>query len=88
VHVRNREDLAEVAQALGAIGNGEAQVDAATRRVTVAVEGGTEQLDRALLPLEQRAITLDEVALRPPRLDEAFLALTGQAPHEEEVRHG
>jgi hypothetical protein len=46
------------------------------------VEGGTEQLSRALRPLEQRAITLDDVALRPPRLDEVFLALTGEALQE------
>jgi ABC-2 type transport system ATP-binding protein len=83
VHVRDRGDLAEVAQALAQVGDGQAQVDAATRRVTVVVAGGTNQLHRALAPLEQRAIALEEVALRRPRLDEAFLALTGQAPHEE-----
>jgi ABC-2 type transport system ATP-binding protein len=86
VHVRDRGDLAEVAQALTTIGNGEAQVDASTHRVTVAVEGGTEWLNRALLPLERRGIALQEVALRPPRLDEAFLALTRRVPGE--VRHG
>jgi hypothetical protein len=48
----------------------------------VVVEGGTEQLNRALTPLEQRAITLEEVAMRQPRLDEVFLALTGQAQHD------
>src|SRR6266511_5307639 len=47
VHVRDRGDLAEVANALTTIGNGEAQVDASTHRVTVAVEGGTEQFNRA-----------------------------------------
>jgi ABC-2 type transport system ATP-binding protein len=86
IHVRDRADLAEVAQALTLIGNGEAQVDASTHRVTVAVTGGTEWLNRALLPLEQRAIALQEVALRPPRLDEAFLALTRRVP--KEARHG
>ena len=83
VHVRDRDDVAEVAKALTRIGDGEAQVDAPTRRVTVVVEGGTEQLSRALRPLERRAITLEDVALRPPRLDEVFLALTGEALQEE-----
>jgi len=82
VHVRDRGDLAEVAQALTAIGDGQVQVDEPTRRISVVVAGGTEQLTRALARLEQRAITLEEVALRQPRLDEVFLALTGQAPHE------
>jgi ABC-2 type transport system ATP-binding protein len=86
IHVRDRADLVEVAQALNLIGNGEPQVDASTHRVTVAVTGGTEWLNRALLPLEQRAIALQEVALRPPRLDEAFLALTRHVP--KKVRHG
>jgi ABC-2 type transport system ATP-binding protein len=82
VHVRDRAHLAEVAQALTAIGTGQARIDESTRRVTVVVEGGTEQLNRALTPLEQRAITLEEVAMRQPRLDEVFLALTGRAAHE------
>jgi hypothetical protein len=50
--------------------------------VTVVVEGGAEQLNRALTPLERRAIPLEEVALRQPRLDEVFLALTGRAQHQ------
>jgi hypothetical protein len=48
----------------------------------VVVAGGTNQLNRALPALEQRAITL-EVALRQPRLDEVFLALTGQAQQQQ-----
>jgi ABC-2 type transport system ATP-binding protein len=83
VHVRKHEDLPEVAKVLSAIGDGAAQVDEPTRRVSVVLEGGTQQLSRALLPLEQRAITLDDVALRPPKLDEVFLALTGRAPSEQ-----
>jgi ABC-2 type transport system ATP-binding protein len=79
VHVRDRAHVPEVARALTSVGDGDPpQVDESSRRVTVVVEGGTELLSRALAPLEQRSITLDDVALRPPRLDEAFLALTGQ----------
>jgi ABC-2 type transport system ATP-binding protein len=83
VHVRDRGDLGEVAQALARVGDGEAQIDESTQRVTVVVAGGTEQLNRALPALEQRAITLEEVALRQPRLDEVFLALTGQAQQQQ-----
>jgi ABC-2 type transport system ATP-binding protein len=89
VHVRDRGDLAEVAQALTQVGDGQAQVDEPTRRVTVVVQGGTNQLNRALTALERRAIALEEVALRQPRLDEVFLALTGhpqqQAPADDPV---
>jgi ABC-2 type transport system ATP-binding protein len=83
VHVRDRGDLGEVAQALAQVGDGEAQIDASTHRVTVVVAGGTNQLNRALPALEQHAITLEEVALRQPRLDEVFLALTGHPQPEE-----
>jgi ABC-2 type transport system ATP-binding protein len=88
IHVRDREHLAEVANALHAIGDGDAQIDEATRGVTVVVEGGAEQLSGALKALEARAITLEDFALRPPRLDEAFLALTGEAlPNPTENCH-
>src|SRR6266542_2018401 len=82
VHVRAPEDVAEVASALATIGDGEAQIDESTRRVMVVVDGGWEQLGRALRPLEERGITLEDVALRPPRLDEVFLALTDGARSE------
>jgi ABC-2 type transport system ATP-binding protein len=84
-HVRDREDVTEVANALGAIGDGQAQVDESTRQVTVLVDGGIEQLNRALMPLQQRGIALEDVALRPPKLDEVFLALTGQGLAEEHL---
>jgi ABC-2 type transport system ATP-binding protein len=83
VHVRDRSDIGDVAQVLTAIGDGEVQADESTRRVTVVVEGGTEQLSHALIPLEQLKIALDDVALRPPRLDEVFLTLTVQAQDGE-----
>jgi ABC-2 type transport system ATP-binding protein len=80
VQVRDRNDLAEVAQALATIGNSsQPRIEESTRRVTVVVEGGTNQLNRALAALERRAIPLEEVSLRQPRLDEVFLALTGRA---------
>jgi len=83
VHVRDRENVAVVANALAAIGDSDAQIDESTRRVTVVVGAGTEQLSGVLRSLEQAAITVDDVALRPPRLDEAFLELTGHALEEE-----
>jgi ABC-2 type transport system ATP-binding protein len=85
VHVRAREDVTDVANALQAIGDGDMTLDESTRRVSVVVDGSTEQLTRALRPLEERGITLEDVALRPPRLDEVFLALTDRPPDSEPV---
>ena len=78
VHVRDRADIPSVANALSHIGEGEPEIDEATRRVGVRVEAGTDPLREALGALDQVGITPDDVALRPPTLDEVFLALTGR----------
>ena len=92
VHVRDREDLAEASKALEKCGDGEPAIDESTRRVSVPFSGGPEKLRTALKPLETLGIDLDDVALRQPKLDEVFLALTGQAlaeeSAEEEVKVG
>src|SRR6266508_2508562 len=77
VHVRDRADLAAVAAALAAVDHGEAQVEEATRRVSVAVEAGTDRLRDALRSLDAAGAVVDDISLRPPTLDEVFLALTG-----------
>jgi ABC-2 type transport system ATP-binding protein len=79
VHVRDRADLPRVAASLAAVDHGEPQVEEATRRVSVAVEAGTDRLRDALQSLDAAGVVVDDVALRPPTLDEVFLALTGQA---------
>ena len=82
VHVRDRADLARVATDLGAIDHGEPQVEEATRRVSVSVEAGTDRLRDALQSLDAAGVVVDDISLRPPTLDEVFLALTGQALDE------
>ena len=82
VHVRDREDLPRVAATLGALDHGEPQVEEATRRVRVSVEAGTDRLREALQSLDATGTSIDDIALRPPTLDEVFLALTGQALDE------
>ncbi len=78
VHVRDRADLATVAAALGRLDHGQPQVEEATRRVSVAVEAGTDRLRDALQLLDAAGAQIDDISLRPPTLDEVFLALTGQ----------
>jgi ABC-2 type transport system ATP-binding protein len=79
VHVRDRADLARVAAALAGLDHGRAQVEEATRRVSVTVEAGTDRLREALWALDAAGVAVDDVSLRRPTLDEVFLALTGQA---------
>jgi ABC-2 type transport system ATP-binding protein len=51
--------------------------------VSVAVEAGTGDLKDTLASLESLGVVVDDVGLRAPKLDEVFLALTGQPLDEE-----
>jgi ABC-2 type transport system ATP-binding protein len=77
VHVRDTSALDRVAATLMAIGDGPPSIDAPTRSVRVALSVNTERVFAALRPLDDTGIAIDEVSVRQPTLDEAFLALTG-----------
>jgi len=78
VHVRRRDDLDRVGHALGDLDHEHVQVDEATRRVSVGVEPGGDPLMRAMRSIETAGVQIDDISLRQPKLDEVFLALTGQ----------
>jgi ABC-2 type transport system ATP-binding protein len=77
VHVRSLAELPQVAAILGDMDHGEPQVEDATRRVSVSVEAGVDRLREALSRLEAAGAEVEDIALRPPTLDEVFLSLTG-----------
>ncbi len=79
VHVRDRRDLGTVAEALAWLGDGQPQIDEATRRVSLGVGAGTDQLREGLTALDEIGVVPDDVALRSPTLDEVFLTLTGRS---------
>ena len=83
-HVRERDDLTRVAEALGKLDGGEPLVDHATLRVSVTVDADMEQVNAWARSLETVGVALDDIALRLPTLNEVFLALTGQQIEEEE----
>ena len=66
-------DIERATQALGA----EASVDADHARISVPVTTGAEDLVTAVQALSAAGITVDDIALRRPTLDDVFLALTG-----------
>jgi ABC-2 type transport system ATP-binding protein len=82
VRVRDSAALDRVAATLMAIGDGPATIDLPTRSVRVALSADTDRVFAALRPLDDTGIAIDEVSVRQPTLDEAFLALTG-IPKEE-----
>ena len=61
---------------------GEVQVEEQTRRLTAAVTGGADTLRHVLHLLADRSVTLVDVGLRRPTLDDVFLTLTGHAAEE------
>jgi len=77
VHTAHAGELAAAATVLHALGVAEAVVDAATRRVSIAVDDGTDHLTAAVRALDEHDVKVDDIALRRPTLDEVFLALTG-----------
>jgi ABC-2 type transport system ATP-binding protein len=77
VHVRDADDLPAVSGVLAKIGR-DPRVDVPQRRAYVAVDDGSSRLMDALRVLDQQSITVEDVSLRRPTLDEVFLALTGK----------
>jgi ABC-2 type transport system ATP-binding protein len=86
IHPRRATDLSAVADVLRHLDD-DLHVDALTRRVTVAVDHGTEHMMETLRALDSRGIAVEDVALRRPTLDEVFLTLTG-ASIEPAPDHG
>ena len=78
VHVRDADDLSAVSGVLATIGHGP-RVDAPQRRAYVAVDDGSSRLMDALRILDGHGITVEDISLRRPTLDEVFLALTAKA---------
>jgi len=84
VHVRDADQLPAVSAVLAKIGR-DARADVAAGRAYVAVDDGSRRLMDALRILDSQGITVEDVSLRRPTLDEVFLALTGQpvSDHQE-----
>lgn len=75
--VTDPADLHRAAAVLAGIGGGQPRVDPDQRRVKIPAEKGTDLLLEAGRRFQDAAITLDDLGIRRPTLDEAFLALTG-----------
>ena len=79
VHVRDAGQLPVVSGMLAKIGH-DPRVDVPRHRAYVAVDDGSSRLMDALRVLDQQGITVEDISLRRPTLDEVFLALTGKPP--------
>src|SRR3954452_16498559 len=78
----NRDDVAAVAEIVARFASGAPSID--ERAVTAPAEGGVDAIARLAEALSSEDIVIEDLGLRQPTLDDAFLTLTG-APTEEEV---
>jgi ABC-2 type transport system ATP-binding protein len=77
-------DRASLTAAAGLLApGGGASVDDRTRRITVAADGGAQQLVEVVQRLGSAGIRVDDIALRRPTLDDVFLTLTGHGAEDE-----
>jgi ABC-2 type transport system ATP-binding protein len=80
IGVRERDDLAAVAEILARIGAEEPRLDPSTNRATVTVAPGEDGIAAAVQAVSRAGIAIDGIGLRRPTLDEVFLTLTGPSP--------
>jgi ABC-2 type transport system ATP-binding protein len=84
VVVHDRDQLVSATEILTRHGLGAPALDEHTRKLTVPATGGATTLVAVVRDLGEAGITIDDVALRRPTLDDVFLSLTGHASVETE----
>jgi ABC-2 type transport system ATP-binding protein len=82
--IEEAADLPAAESCLAIISEEEVHVDEPTRTVTAAVTGGVEVLGQVLPILREKSISVVDVGLRRPTLDDVFLSLTGHVAEEAE----
>jgi ABC-2 type transport system ATP-binding protein len=83
VVVHRRDEIARAMEVLARDTHGECTVDEHTRKVTVPASGGSKTLVQVVRDFDEAGITIDDIALRRPTLDDVFLALTGHVADEK-----
>jgi ABC-2 type transport system ATP-binding protein len=84
VIARNSEDVPRIEAILVANCEGDIAVEQATRRLTMAAGDGAERLFSVFRDLDAAGISVDDIGLRRPTLDDVFLSLTGHVAEEDE----
>lgn len=82
ITVADAAHLAAARELLEPLGVGRASLDHHRRSLLMPVSGGAAVLTAALRRLDAAQISLDDVGLRRPTLDDVFLLLTGHATEQ------
>ncbi len=72
------DDLPAVVFAVERVAEARAQVDVGARSVTAPAAGGVAAIAELAGTLAQEGVTVEDIGLRQPTLDDAFLKLTGK----------
>ncbi len=80
--VSHKADMNDAVQALRHYSIGEIQIDTDHRHIIVPVTQGSQILAAVVRELDAAQISVDDLALRRPTLDDVFLTLTGRAAEE------
>jgi ABC-2 type transport system ATP-binding protein len=83
VTVQSLDDLDRAAAALAGIGSEAPRPERGTAKVSVSVDRGVDALVEAVRRLDEARITVADLGLRRPSLDDVFLALTGHTTGDD-----
>jgi ABC-2 type transport system ATP-binding protein len=81
--VASTDQLEPASRVLAELSDSPVTVDASSHSLTAPVSGGAPVLVEALRRLDAAGVTVADVGLRRPTLDDVFLSLTGHAAAEE-----
>jgi ABC-2 type transport system ATP-binding protein len=76
--LRDSADVDAAAGVVAGIAGAEPEIDRDARRVNAPVRDRIGALTATMRALEQAGVTVEDLALRRPTLDEVFLRLTGR----------
>jgi len=87
VTVESPLDLPRTQEVMETFAVGDLAVEERNRRVTAPVTGGAAVLTKALRALDSAGISLQDVGLRRPTLNDVFLTLTGHAAEPDKGKN-
>jgi ABC-2 type transport system ATP-binding protein len=79
IRVTHRADLERAASLVAGLGSAGPRLDPELNKVSMPVRAGPRELIAAGRALDDGGLSLDDLGIRRPSLDEVFLALTGHA---------
>ena len=81
--VENVADLGRATELLQPLGSGVATTEPETRKLLLPVAGGSSAIVDVVRKLDENKISIADIALRRPTLDDVFLSLTGHAAEDK-----